>query len=72
MERHNCDINSDFASAHPSLVDFVYVVRDKSYEYVADLEAFSAGRLRHATAVDPHKNAESSLYVIPETYKTFV
>ena len=74
LERHNRDMKMDFPSAHPSLMDFVYAIRDKSNGYVADIEAHRLQQKRGLddNFVDRHKDAVASLFQIPPAFYTFV
>lgn len=47
IERFNRDLNESFTSAHPNLLAFLVVIKEKSKDYVALIEEIRHNRMRY-------------------------
>ena len=65
LERFNRELNKKFPSAHPSMIEFVNVIREISNEYVAKVEKVKKGRYILPT------HAPVRYEEVPEDYHSF-
>jgi hypothetical protein len=66
LERYNRELNKAFPTAHPSMMDFVSVIRSESLRTLEQYENVKSGRQKKPV------HAPVTLWTIPAAYHTFV